>query len=69
MIDSQHWKLGIGSAKGYVDSRCVVSVIYKQVDVIERPGNTIQISLKEIKLVLTTMGFMWNNLHKMEKGI
>ena len=54
-------KNGSVSAKRYVDSRFMVSVIDEEGDAIGRFGNTIKSDSKEIKLMSTTMGAMGKN--------
>ena len=56
-------KFGQGSAKNYVDSRCVVRVIDEQVEVIGRLHQTIQNVTKKKNIMSNTMGGMVQDLH------
>ena len=58
-----------GSAKMYVDIRCVVIVIEGQGDAIRRTSNTMHISLKEIKVTSITTVAMGNKLRNLDKEI
>ena len=69
MVGSQYWKIGSGSAKRYVESRCVVSEIDEQGDDIGKIGNTLQSASKWIKVMSTTMVGMGKNLHNIYKEI
>ena len=60
-------KIGKICAKLYVDSRCVISVMYEQGYAIGKIINTTQIASKEIQEMSTTMGAMGNNLHNAKK--
>ena len=60
-------KVGQGSAKRYVNSRSVVSVIDEQGEAIGRLHEIIQNANKHINIMSTTMGGMGQDLHNMEK--
>ena len=60
-------KVGQGSAKRYVDSRCVGRVIDEKGEVIGRFHQTIQNITKHINSMTTTMGGMGQDLHNMGK--
>ena len=62
-------KIGQGSAKRYVGSRCVVMVIDKQGEAIGRFHQTIHNVTKHINIMSTTMGGMVQDLYNMGKEI
>ena len=60
-------KFGSGSSNRYVDSCCVVSVIYEQGYAIGRLSQTLQSAPKEIRIMSTTMGEIGKDVQYIEK--
>ena len=60
-------KVGQGSAKRYVDSRCVVRVIDEQGEAIGILHQTIHNVIKVINIMSTRMGGMGQDSHNMVK--
>ena len=59
-------KVGRGFSKMYVDSRCLITVIYKQGEVIGRLNQTFQNASKGINIMCITMGDMGQYLRNLE---
>ena len=60
-------KVGQDSAKRYVNSRCIVRIIDKKVEAIDRLHQIIQTFTKGINIMSTKMGGMGQDLHNTVK--